>query len=42
MFEGTGGMQIAGYVRKPADTDELLGIVKGIEDFWLTKVRLPC
>jgi len=30
------------YVRKPADINQLSGIVKGIEDFWLTKVRLPC
>jgi len=30
------------YIRKPADTNQLSGIVKGIEDFWLTKVRLPC
>jgi CheY-like chemotaxis protein len=30
------------YVRKPADTNQLSQIVKGIEDFWLTKVRLPC
>jgi two-component system, chemotaxis family, response regulator Rcp1 len=36
------GLHANCYVRKPADTDELLGIVKGIEDFWLTKVRLPC
>ncbi len=35
------GLHANCYVRKPADTDELLGIVKGIEDFWLTKVRLP-
>ena len=30
------------YIRKPPDTDRLLAIVKSIEDFWLTKVRLPC
>ena len=30
------------YIRKPADINQLSGIVKGIEDFWLTKVRLPC
>jgi len=36
------GLHANCYIRKPADTNQLSGIVKGIEDFWLTKVRLPC
>jgi len=30
------------YIRKPPEANQLSRIVKGIEDFWLTKVRLPC
>ena len=29
------------YVTKPVDLDQFVGIVKQIEDFWLTIVRLP-
>jgi len=36
------GLHANCYIQKPADTTQLSGIVKGIEDFWLTKVRLPC
>lgn len=30
------------YVTKPVDLDQFLGVVKSIEDFWLTVVKLPC
>jgi two-component system, chemotaxis family, response regulator Rcp1 len=36
------GLHANCYIQKPADTRQLSAIVKGIEDFWLTKVRLPC
>jgi chemotaxis family two-component system response regulator Rcp1 len=29
------------YVTKPVDLDQFITIVKSIEDFWLTIVRLP-
>jgi CheY-like chemotaxis protein len=29
------------YITKPVDLNQFLAIVKGIEDFWLTIVKLP-
>lgn len=29
------------YITKPSDLDELMGVVRAIEAFWLTVVRLP-
>ena len=29
------------YVNKPVDLDEFIGVVRSIENFWLTIVRLP-
>jgi CheY-like chemotaxis protein len=29
------------YITKPGDLDELVGVVRAIEAFWLTIVRLP-
>ena len=29
------------YIPKPIDLDQFLGIVRSIEDFWLTIVKLP-
>jgi CheY-like chemotaxis protein len=29
------------YVTKPVDLDQFLGVVRRIEDFWLTVVKLP-
>jgi two-component system response regulator len=29
------------YITKPADLDELVNVVRAIESFWLTVVRLP-
>jgi CheY-like chemotaxis protein len=29
------------YVHKPVDLDEFFGVVRSIEDFWLTIVKLP-
>jgi CheY-like chemotaxis protein len=29
------------YISKPMEFDEFLGVVKSIEDFWLTKATLP-
>jgi CheY-like chemotaxis protein len=29
------------YVTKPVDLEQFMGVVKGIEDFWLTVVKLP-
>jgi CheY-like chemotaxis protein len=29
------------YVIKPVDLDEYIGVVRKIEDFWLTQVKLP-
>jgi chemotaxis family two-component system response regulator Rcp1 len=29
------------YVTKPVDLDQFIKVVKTIEDFWLTIVRLP-
>ncbi len=33
-------LQAAGYVTKPVGFDAFLAAVRGIEDFWLTVVRL--
>jgi CheY-like chemotaxis protein len=30
------------YISKPVDLDQFIKVVKSIEDFWLTVVRLPC
>lgn len=30
------------YITKPVDFDQFLRVVKSIEDFWLTVVKLPC
>ncbi|HKI58681.1 MAG TPA: response regulator [Trueperaceae bacterium] len=29
------------YITKPVDLDKFLGVVRSIEEFWLTVVRLP-
>lgn len=29
------------YITKPVDLDQFVGVVKSIDDFWLTVVRLP-
>jgi DNA-binding NarL/FixJ family response regulator len=29
------------YITKPVDLDQFLTVVRSIEDFWLTVVRLP-
>ena len=29
------------YITKPVDLNQFIGVVKSIEDFWLTVVRLP-
>ena len=29
------------YVNKPVDLDQFIGVVRSIEDFWLTIVKLP-
>jgi two-component system, chemotaxis family, response regulator Rcp1 len=29
------------YITKPVDLDQFIQVVKGIEDFWLTIVKLP-
>ncbi|MCK4789916.1 MAG: response regulator [Desulfobacteraceae bacterium] len=29
------------YIRKPIDLDQFVAVVKAIEDFWLTIVKLP-
>ena len=29
------------YVTKPVDLDQFIGVVRSIEDFWLTVVKLP-
>ncbi len=29
------------YVTKPVDLDQFVGVVKSVEDFWLTVVKLP-
>jgi chemotaxis family two-component system response regulator Rcp1 len=29
------------YIAKPVDLDQFLGVMKSIEDFWLTTVTLP-
>lgn len=30
------------YVTKPVDLEQFLKVVRSIEDFWLTVVKLPC
>lgn len=30
------------YVAKPVDLEQFMYVVKSIEDFWLTVVKLPC
>lgn len=30
------------YITKPVDFDQFMQVVKSIEDFWLTVVKLPC
>jgi CheY-like chemotaxis protein len=30
------------YVTKPVDLEQFLHVVRSIEDFWLTVVKLPC
>jgi CheY-like chemotaxis protein len=30
------------YISKPVDLDRFFTVVRSIEDFWLTVVRLPC
>ena len=34
-------LQVNCYLIKPADLDEFEGLVKGINDFWIKKARLP-
>jgi CheY-like chemotaxis protein len=34
-------LQVNCYLIKPADLDEFEALVKGINDFWIQKVRLP-
>lgn len=34
-------LQAACYVTKPVDLDQFIKVVKNIEDFWLTIVKLP-
>jgi CheY-like chemotaxis protein len=29
------------YITKPIDLEQFVGVVKSIEDFWLTIVKLP-
>lgn len=29
------------YITKPVDLDQFIGVVKAVEDFWFTVVRLP-
>lgn len=29
------------YIRKPVDLDQFLKVIRSIEDFWLTVVKLP-
>jgi Response regulator containing a CheY-like receiver domain and an HD-GYP domain len=29
------------YITKPVDLDQFMNVVKSIEDFWLTIVKLP-
>lgn len=29
------------YIIKPVDFEQFMGVIKGIEDFWLTIVKLP-
>ncbi len=29
------------YITKPVDLDQFIGVVKSVEDFWLTVVKLP-
>ena len=29
------------YITKPVDLEQFMDVVRGIEDFWLTVVKLP-
>jgi DNA-binding NarL/FixJ family response regulator len=29
------------YITKPVDLDQFIGVVRSIEEFWLTIVKLP-
>jgi CheY-like chemotaxis protein len=29
------------YITKPVDLEKFLGVIRSLEDFWLTIVRLP-
>jgi hypothetical protein len=29
------------YISKPVDLDKFINVVKAVEDFWLTIVKLP-
>jgi hypothetical protein len=29
------------YVNKPVDLDEFINVIRSIEDFWLTLVKIP-
>jgi len=35
-------MQANCYITKPVDFDQFIKVVKSIEDFWFTMVKLPC
>ena len=34
-------LQVNCYITKPVDLDQFVGVVRAIEDFWLTVVKLP-
>ncbi len=34
-------LQVNAYITKPVDLDQFIGVVRAIEDFWLTVVKLP-
>ncbi len=34
-------LKVNSYITKPADHDQLMEMVRGIEEFWMTVVRLP-
>lgn len=34
-------LHVNAYITKPVDLEQFIGIVKGIENFWLTIVKLP-
>jgi two-component system, chemotaxis family, response regulator Rcp1 len=35
------GLHANCYVRKPVELDEFISVIKAIDDFWLTIVKLP-